>query len=139
MGNYFETVGVSESWPGGRDSVEAAIDMNVPIKMRDGLITRGDVYRPKRAGRYPVVLQRTPYDKGAGALAYLMLRPLRAVSRGYAVVIQDVRGRYASDGKFDPFHQEIKDGYDSVEWCASQPWSDGKVGMYGGSYVGATQ
>ena len=59
--------------------------------------------------------------------------------RGYAVVIQDCRGRYRSDGDFNPFLQEIADGYDAVEWCGSQPWSDGNVGMYGTSYVGATQ
>ncbi len=130
---------MSESWPGGRSSVEMTVELNVPIKMRDGIITRCDVYRPKKAGRYPVALERTPYDKSFTTYSSLGLRPLRAVSRGYAVVIQDVRGRYASDGEFDPLRHEMNDGYDSVEWCASQPWSDGKVGMFGGSYVGATQ
>jgi putative CocE/NonD family hydrolase len=130
---------MSESWPGSRDQVEATIDLNVPIKMRDGLVTRADVYRPRKEGRHPVLLQRTPYDKGIGGFANLTMRPIRAVSRGYAVVIQDVRGRWNSEGRFDPFRQEIDDGYDSVEWCGTQPWSNGKVGMYGGSYVGATQ
>lgn len=131
---------MSESWPGGRGSVEMIVELNVPIRMRDGVITRSDVYRPKKAGKYPVVLERTPYDKSFTMRDQVYcLRPIRAVSRGYAVVIQDVRGRYASDGDFDPLRHEMNDGYDSVEWCASQPWSDGKVGMFGPSYVGATQ
>ncbi len=129
---------MSESWPGGSKSCEVLVDRNVQIKMRDGVITKADVYRPRAVGRYPILLVRTPYDKGQ-LNNPTMLRPLRAVDRGYGVVVQDVRGRFASEGKFDPFHQEFNDGYDSVEWCASQSWSDGKVGMYGGSYVGATQ
>jgi uncharacterized protein len=133
---------VSESWPGGRSSrAEMTVELNVPVDMRDGTTTRADVYRPskKSGGRYPVILQRTPYDKSLGQASYYAMRPLRAVSRGYAVVIQDVRGRFASDGKFYPFVQEMNDGYDSVEWCARQPWSSGRVGMWGPSYIGATQ
>jgi uncharacterized protein len=129
---------LSESWPGGKRQVEMSVELNVPVKLRDGVTTRADVYRPRDEGRFPVVLSRTPYDKSS-TQAYLGLRPIRAVSRGYAVVIQDVRGRYASDGEFYPLQNELSDGYDSVEWCASQPWSNGKVGMFGGSYVGATQ
>jgi len=129
---------MSESWPGGSSRVGIITELNVPLKLRDGLTTRADIYRPKKSGKFPVLLCRTPYDKSNTA-AYLGLRPLRAVSRGYAVVIQDVRGRYASEGDFDPLRNEMKDGYDTVEWCAAQPWSDGKVGMFGASYVGATQ
>ncbi len=102
-------------------------ETNVPIPMRDGTRLYADVYRPDTPERVPVVLQRTPYNKGVTA------------SHGYAVVIQDARGRFASEGQFYPFVHEIDDGYDTVEWCASQPWSTGKVGMYGRSYVGATQ
>ncbi len=131
---------MSESWPGGSAvRTEMMVELNMPMKMRDGVVTRADVYRPKKAGRYPVALERTPYDKSRGQAMYYAMRPLRAVSRGYAVVIQDVRGRWASDGEFYPLRQEINDGYDSVEWCAKQPWSNGKVGMWGPSYVGATQ
>ena len=72
-----------------------------------------------------------------GGNALVNTDTLGAVEHGYAVVIQDVRGRFHSDGDFTPFHQEIDDGYDTVEWCAAQPWSDGNVGMYGTSYVGA--
>ena len=73
------------------------------------------------------------------ALSLQQTDVFRAVRRGYAVVNQDVRGRFRSDGSFRPFHQEINDGYDAVECAAAQPWSTGKVGMFGTSYVGATQ
>ncbi|MDB5077947.1 MAG: hypothetical protein JWO42_4126 [Chloroflexi bacterium] len=115
------------------------IDRDVPIPMRDDTTLYADVYRPDDDGRHPALLVRTPYNKEFSALALLYVDALRAVSRGYAVVIQDVRGRYKSGGVFNPFFQEIEDGYDSVEWCASQPWSTDSVGMYGASYVGAVQ
>jgi uncharacterized protein len=106
----------------------------VEAKMRDGTILRADIYRPKAQGTYPVLLQRTPYDKRneAGFAA-------KAVARGYVVVVQDVRGRYTSEGEWYPFKNESNDGYDTVEWAAALPYSNGKVGMFGGSYVGATQ
>src|SRR5207249_1793519 len=84
------------------------------------------------------VLQRTAYGRNT-QIASGMLNALRAAESGYAVVIQDSRGRYASEGEWTPFFCEIDDGYDTVEWCAAQSWSDGNVGMYGMSYVGATQ
>ena len=105
--------------------------------MRDGTILFADVYRPDGPGPFPVLLQRTPYDKN-GTLS-MPLDPLKATKHGYAVVIQDTRGRYTSGGEFYPFRDDINDGYDTVEWAASQPWSSGKVGMYGSSYNGATQ
>jgi len=103
--------------------------------MRDGVILRADVYRPDKEDPFPVLLQRTPYGKGFSNPAFALM----AAERGYAVVIQDTRGRWASDGDGYPFVHEQADGYDSVEWAASQPWASGKVGMYGGSYVGYTQ
>src|SRR3954451_5160757 len=107
---------------------------NLPVKMRDGVTLRADVYRPGADGRFPVLLQRTPYNKdgdhGFG---------LKAAARGYIVVVQDVRGRYASDGEWYTFKHEADDGYDTVEWAAALPHADGRVGMFGGSYVGATQ
>ena len=115
------------------------IDKDVPVPMRDGTVLRADVYRPAAAGKYPVILQRTPYNKALLAGVILMLDVVRTAGEGYAVVIQDTRGRYASGGEFYPFRDDITDGYDSVEWCAAQAWSDGQVGMYGASYVGATQ
>src|SRR5579885_3369385 len=110
------------------------IERNVPAKMRDGVTLRADIYRPKAAGKFPVLLTRTPYDK-TGTLEFGM----RGAARGYVVVAQDVRGRYQSEGEFYTFQNELNDGYDTVEWAAALPYSNGKVGMTGGSYVGATQ
>ena len=112
---------------------------NVPLMLRDGTITYTDVYRPDAPDRFPALLQRTPYDKSSQASRSSILDAVRAASSGYAVVIQDVRGMFSSDGEFYPFVNEISDGYDSVEWVAGQRWCDGKVGMYGTSYIGATQ
>ena len=112
---------------------------NIPLMLRDGTITYADVFRPDTSGRVPALLQRTPYDKASAANRTGTLDAIKAAMNGYAVVIQDVRGRYSSDGEFYTFVNEIDDGYDSVEWVASQPWCTGKVGMYGVSYVGATQ
>ncbi|HEV2206569.1 MAG TPA: CocE/NonD family hydrolase, partial [Candidatus Acidoferrales bacterium] len=110
------------------------IEHNVPVRMRDGVILRADIYRPKADGKYPVLLTRTPYNK----VSEMYLGPI-AVEHGYVLIAQDTRGRYASEGEWYPFKHESDDGYDTVEWAASLPYSDGKVGMYGGSYVGATQ
>jgi len=102
--------------------------------MRDGVTLRADIYRPKAEGKFPVLLVRTPYDKN-GEVEF----GLKAAARGYVVIAQDVRGRYTSDGDWYPFKFESQDGYDTVEWAAALPYSNGKVGMFGGSYVGATQ
>jgi len=109
-------------------------EFGVPVKMRDGVTLRADIYRPKSDGRFPVLLQRTPYDKN-GERSF----GLKGAARGYVVIIQDVRGRYTSDGEWYTFKHEPDDGYDTVEWAAALPYSNGKVGMFGGSYVGATQ
>ena len=107
--------------------------------MRDGTILRADVYRPSGPGKWPVLLSRIPYGKHKPRYRTLHLDVVRAAARGYAVVIQDVRGRHASEGEWYPFRFDGQDGFDTVEWCASQPWSDGNVGMFGMSYHGATQ
>ncbi len=120
------------------DSVTLKVETNLPVKMRDGVVLYADLYRPDGPGPFPVVLQRTPYDKGTSG-SMTNLDPMKAARNGYAVVIQDARGRYTSEGEFYAFRDEINDGYDTVEWAAAQPWSTGKVGMYGASYVGATQ
>ena len=104
--------------------------------MRDGAVLRGDVVRDAQAGQTPTLLLRTPYLKEGGFSS--VFSPFDAVARGYAVVIQDCRGTGESDGELVPFLQEIDDGYDSVEWCAAQEWCDGRVGMYGMSYMGTT-
>ena len=121
------------------DSMSIVVEKDIPVAMRDGTILRTDVYRPAEGGPFPVLMQRTPYNKETASLSLQQTDVFRAVRRGYAVVNQDVRGRYRSDGTFYPFHQEINDGYDAVEWAGAQPWSTGKVGMFGTSYVGATQ
>jgi hypothetical protein len=113
---------------------EVTIERGVDAKMRDGVVLRADVYRPKADGKFPVLLQRTPYNKSNGVSF-----GVRAAARGFVVIIQDVRGRYSSEGDWYTFKHESEDGYDSVEWAAALPYSDGKVGMFGGSYVGATQ
>src|SRR6266851_4867925 len=110
------------------------VERDVPAKMRDGVILKADIYRPKVDGNYPVLLQRTPYDKNNSRLF-----GMRAAARGYVVIVQDVRGRFTSEGEWYPFRHELQDGYDTVEWAAALPESNGKVGMFGGSYVGATQ
>jgi putative CocE/NonD family hydrolase len=116
------------------DSYEVTIERGMPVKMRDGITLRADICRPKADGKFPVLLTRTPYDK-SGVVAFC----LKAAARGYVVVAQDVRGRYGSEGDWYPFKYESQDGYDTVEWAAALPYSNGKVGMFGGSYVGATQ
>ena len=120
------------------DSISLKMESDVAVTMRDGVTLYADIYRPDSDGPFPTILQRTPYDK-TNALSATMLDPIRAAKAGFAVVIQDSRGRYASDGEFYAFRDDINDGYDTVEWAAAQPWSTGKVGMYGASYVGATQ
>ena len=112
-------------------------DTNVAIPMRDGVVLRADVWRPAKEGRFPVLVYRTPYDKSESGAAQSTAR--KAVQRGYVVVMQDVRGRYASSGDFRAYQQEGRDGYDTIEWAAEQPWSNGAVGTYGLSYPGAVQ
>jgi hypothetical protein len=118
----------------GQTSTDIVIERNVAMQTRDGVTLRADIYRPAGDGPFFVLLTRTPYNKdGAAAFAR------KAVARGYMVVAQDVRGRYASEGEWYTFKHEIDDGYDTVEWAAALPHSNGKVGMFSGSYVGATQ
>jgi putative CocE/NonD family hydrolase len=112
------------------------------MPMRDGTRLAGDIYLPGGPGPWPTILERTPYSKATSAEVSVKAPEFYA-SRGYAVVIQDTRGRFRSEGTFYPFEDDgwriNRDGYDTVEWIAAQPWSDGKVGTIGGSYSGATQ
>ena len=112
---------------------------HIPLPLGDGTMSYVDVFRPDVPGRFPALLQRTPYDKGGPGSRSGPVDAIRGAMNGYAVVIQDVRGRHSSGGEFYTFVNEADDGYHSVEWVAAQPWCDGKVGMYGNSYVGATQ
>jgi len=128
-------VGASPPWAQGQRV--GVIERNVAVPMRDGVVLRADVWRPAATGRFPTLVYRTPYSKAEVFATYSLFR--RAVERGYAVVAQDVRGRYRSDGEFLPYQQEGKDGYDTIEWVAEQPWSSGDVGTFGLSYPGAVQ
>jgi uncharacterized protein len=110
---------------------------DVAVPMRDGVVLRADVLRPEGGGPFPVLVYRTPYGKEDALKDYTTFR--HAVKRGYAVVVQDVRGRYASGGEFRPYQNEGQDGYDTIEWAAKQTWSNGKVGTFGLSYPGAVQ
>ena len=112
-------------------------EYDVAVPMRDRVYLSTNVFRPAGFERYPTILLRTPYDKGTSIAASGSYQSF--VNHGYAVVVQDVRGRYKSGGNFEPINQEINDGDDTLNWIASQAWSDGKVGMYGGSYVGIAQ
>jgi hypothetical protein len=121
----------------GRASAQSysiTVEHNATAVMRDGTKLRADIYRPTADGKFPVLLVRTPYDK-----TNEMEFGAKAAARGYVVVEQDVRGRFQSEGEWYPFKNESQDGYDTVEWAASLPYANGKVGMFGGSYVGATQ
>ena len=110
---------------------------DVVIPMRDGVKLRADLLLPAKSGPFPVLVYRTPYGKHNALKEYTTFR--HAAERGYAVLIQDVRGRYASDGEFVAYQQEGHDGYDTIEWAAAQPWSNRSVGTFGLSYPGAVQ
>lgn len=105
--------------------------------MRDGVVLRADILLPNAEGKFPALIYRTPYGKHFALKDYKTFE--KGVARGYAVVVQDVRGRYASDGEFVPYQNEGRDGYDTIEWAAKQPWCDGNVGTFGLSYPGAVQ
>jgi putative CocE/NonD family hydrolase len=116
---------------------EIRIELDVPATMRDGTVLRANVFRPVDGGPFPVLVTRHPYDKNVMEAGYLDFKTL--VRAGYIVVAQDSRGRFASDGEWLPWKYERDDGYDTIEWAASMPGSNGKVGMFGGSYLGSTQ
>jgi uncharacterized protein len=118
---------------------ELTVERDVRVAMRDGVNLATDVYRPNDHKSYPVLVHRTPYSKSnAWFVGGLMFNPLDAVQRGYVIVVQDTRGRFGSEGDWVPFANEAADGYDTIEWAAAQPWSNGNVGIYGSSYMGVT-
>ena len=111
------------------------IDRRVSVPMPDGVVLIADLYLPAvGSGPFPTILQRTPYGRQSSPGF-----PLAAAERGYAVLMQDTRGRWDSEGTFRPFVHEAQDGYDTCAWICRQPWSNGSIGMFGGSYVGLTQ
>ncbi|NJO82172.1 MAG: CocE/NonD family hydrolase [Blastochloris sp.] len=115
------------------------VERDVMVSMRDGVRLATDIYRPDDTDRHPVLVQRTPYSKSnAWFVGGLIFNPLDAVQRGYVVIVQDTRGRFGSEGAWEPFVNEAADGFDTIEWAASQAWSSGNVGIYGSSYMGVT-
>jgi putative CocE/NonD family hydrolase len=110
-------------------------EKDVPMTTRDGVVLRADIVRPDAPGRFPVLLSRTPYGKSADPNGSTTVY----AKYGYVAVVQDCRGRFSSDGTYDPIFQEVADGYDAVEWAARLPWSNGRVGTCGQSYLGLTQ
>ena len=131
---------------GAQQAMPTRIDFDVRVTMRDGVKLSADIYRPDvrasggsgEAGKFPVILVRTPYNKSTERGNHLVLGKYFA-SHGYVYVAMDVRGRGDSDGVFVPYRNEGPDGYDAIEWCAAQSWSNGKVGTIGGSYLGYDQ
>jgi uncharacterized protein len=115
-------------------AIRLSADVKVP--MRDGVRLSADVYLPDAPGPFPAVLIRTPYDNNADALVQ---KARRLANNGYACVVQDCRGRYDSEGVYYPFRHDGEDGFDTQEWIGAQPWSSGKIGMAGASYLGWVQ
>ena len=120
------------------NNLPITVDFDVPAPMRDGTILRANIYRPVADRRWPVLLTRLPYGKDL-PLGSATLDPVQAARRGYVVIVQDTRGRFASDGDWVPMRAEAEDGEDTVAWAAALPYADGQVGMYGASYFGFTQ
>ena len=118
---------------------DVVVQKNVMVSMRDGVKLATDLYLPAKdgevaEGKFPAVMERTPYDKeGKVNDGRYFAR------RGYVCILQDVRGRFESEGIWHPFAKEAPDGFDSVEWAAAQPWCDGNIGTMGGSYCGSDQ
>jgi len=123
--------------PASAQGQHEVVETDVAVPMRDGVVLRADVIRPAGAGPFPVLVYRTPYGKHRARADEDTFE--RALERGYALVIQDVRGRYRSDGEFRPYENEAHDGYDTIEWAARQAWSNGAIGTFGLSYPGAVQ
>lgn len=130
------TVAAERPAPGYAD---VTVEPDAECRLRDGTTLRADIYRPAAESELPVLLMRMPYGKTTGGANWGYAHPAWYASHGYVVAVQDVRGRHASDGEFTPFVDESDDGHDSVEWAAGLRGSNGKVGMYGFSYPGATQ
>ena len=141
-GSESSTAGVSAGpYEGSAASYGVAVHRDVMVEMRDGVRLATDLYVPAfdgepASGTFPTILERTPYDKLA---ARQTNKGKFFARRGYVVAVQDVRGRFNSEGDWKPFYDEAEDGYDTVEWLGTRYWSDGKVGTMGDSYAGSDQ
>lgn len=116
------------------ERLEIKLESNVAMTTRDGVTLRADIYRPKADGKFPVLLARAPYDK-----RIYVQEAIAGAQRGYIYIVQDSRGRFASEGEWYPFRDEARDTYDAVEWAAGLPYANGRVGMLGISYVAVPQ
>ena len=113
-----------------------SVNIDVRVPMRDGVGLSTDIYRPSGGGPFPTLLLRTIYDNQEPVYIEWTRRFVEA---GYAVVMQDCRGRFDSEGQWEPYVHEAEDGYDTQQWIGAQPWCDGNVGMFGVSYPGFAQ
>ncbi|NTU81647.1 MAG: CocE/NonD family hydrolase [Chloroflexales bacterium] len=149
----FASLGVAGLYRARRDIIGRAlglrppehgitVERDLPIRMPDGVKLYADHFRPRAAGVYPTILIRTPYGRPSetrilGPLS--MPGPRLFAERGYNVIVQSTRGRYRSEGDFEPFLREQADGRATLDWIAAQPWFDGNLGLWGASYLGYTQ
>jgi len=115
-----------------------SLERDIMIPMSDGINLTADIYRPDAQGLFPVIVTRTPYDKSNPFHKYEFAGRMFA-SQGFVFVVQDVRGKYKSEGEYYPYIHEASDGFDTIEWAGTRSWSSGKVGTYGFSYYGSTQ
>jgi putative CocE/NonD family hydrolase len=115
------------------------IEKDVMVPMRDGVMLATNVYRSNRAEPQPVIMARTPYEKNNILSGDDTINLSRLIQAGYVIVVQDSRGRFSSEGDYTGMVQERRDGADTIAWAATQPWSNGIAGTFGGSYLGITQ
>ena len=132
---------MTDTYEGSHQQYDSICETNVMMRARDGVMLATDIYYPasngRRAeGKFPVILERTPYNK---ASPRSVTRGKYFARRGYVCTYQDVRGRFESEGEWYAFAKEAPDGYDAIEWLGTQPWSNGKVGTMGDSYAGSDQ
>jgi putative CocE/NonD family hydrolase len=117
-------------------SDDILVERNVRVPMRDGVELAADLWRPKSGAPAPTLVTRTPYGR---TVMSQMAPPDALANAGFAVLVQDCRGRFDSDGEWTYVHADVDDGYDTIEWAAAQPWSNGRVATFGASYMGYTQ
>lgn len=135
----FSGLAVAQSFQSYNGDFPEGVKMHfhIPVEMRDGVALATDVYLPSAEGQFPVLMVRDMYGNGSAGVRQRYAK--FATSNGYAFVFQSVRGRYDSEGNWYPYFQEINDGDDTLTWIAEQPWSNGKVGMFGSSYLASVQ
>ena len=115
------------------------VDRGVRTAMRDGIELVSDVYRPDDNAAHPALLTRTPYDRTFPTTAFHSIDLLEMALKGYVCIVQDVRGRFGSEGQYETYTHEPDDGADTIAWIAEQSWCDGNVGMFGTSYMAQAQ